>query len=145
MPCHSRRHTQPRIGINIGAAEVAFGQLIHHIIVFGQQLTRHIKRHCIFAMRIDDAAQLIGNIGGRLIPICPHTANTRIQESTFRTHGFAECRAFDTQATKIGWMLRIALNQQGLLFARMARVDFGQYTAADTAIGTSGFDHAMML
>ena len=144
MPRHRRRHTQPRVGIDVAGANKAFGEFIDHIIIFGQQLARHIKRHCIRAMFGNNRAELIGYILGRLRPIGPYPANGWIQQTAFRTHSFAKGRAFHAQAPKVSRMIGITLDDQGLLGLRLAGIALGQHATTDPAIGASGFDHAVM-
>ena len=49
-----RRHAQPRIGIDIGAADKSLHQLVGDVIVFGQQLPGQIERDRVRAVARDD-------------------------------------------------------------------------------------------
>jgi len=40
---HGRRHAQPRIGVDVGGAQEALGQLVGGVIILGQQLAGQVE------------------------------------------------------------------------------------------------------
>ena len=43
VPGHGRCHAQPRVGVDVGRADVALHELVGDVIVLGQQLARHVE------------------------------------------------------------------------------------------------------
>jgi len=64
----ARRHAQPRVGVDIGAADEALHQLVGDVIVLGQQLARDVERDRIGAGRGDRLTKGLGDEIERLIP-----------------------------------------------------------------------------
>ena len=65
---HRAAHAQARVGVYVVAAHQALGQFVEDVIVFGEQLARHIKAHRIRAVLADDAGELCGRLAERRIP-----------------------------------------------------------------------------
>ena len=56
---HGAAHAQARIGVNVVGANQAFGELVKGVIVFSQQLARHIKAHGIWPVLLNDAGKVL--------------------------------------------------------------------------------------
>ncbi len=136
-----RRHAQPRIGVDIGAADEPLHQFVGDVIVLGQQLPREIKRHRAGAVARDDVMQAVGDVVERVAPghafhdsLGPLVATDHRMEQTARkAERFAERRSLGAQPSEIGGMLGIAGNRSTAI-----AVGRCQHAAADAAIGTGG-------
>ena len=65
---HGGGHAQPRVGVDVGAADETFHQLVGDVIILGQQLPGDIERHGIRAMLGDDLIEAAGDLIQRFIP-----------------------------------------------------------------------------
>ena len=131
-----RRHAQPRIGIDIGAADESLHQLVGDVIILGQQLPGEIERHRTGAVARDDVREAMRDMVERVGPGHPlhgalAAADHRIEQPVLKPEGFAERRALRAQPAEIGGMLGIARYRRAA-FAVGRR----QHAAADAAIGT---------
>ena len=129
-----RRHAQARIGVDIGRADIAFGQLVDGVIVFGEQLARYIKGHRVRAVFVDYGVELLRHGVEGLVPgdgpqrAVP--AHPGFEQPAFQPEGFTKRRAFRAEAPGIGRMGGVALDRQP---ARAATL--GRHAAAHPTIG----------
>ena len=63
-----RRHAQPRIGVDVVGADQSLGQLVEGVIVFGEQLARHIERDAVGPMLFDGCGEARGEAVERVVP-----------------------------------------------------------------------------
>jgi hypothetical protein len=108
-----RRHAQPRIGIDIGAADESLHQLVGDVIILGQQLPGEIKRHRVRAVARDDVLEAMRDMVERVGPGHPFhgalaAADHRIEQTAIRAQRFAERRTLRAQPSEIGGVLGIA-------------------------------------
>ena len=54
-----RRHAQPRVGVDVGRADVALHELVGDVVVLGQQLAGDVERHGLRPVLVDDAAERV--------------------------------------------------------------------------------------
>ena len=133
-----RRHAEPRIGVDIGAADETLHQLVGDVIILGQQLSREIERHRARAVALDDMGKAMRDMVERVAPGHPlhgalAAADHRMKQPVLEAQRFAQRRAFRAQPPEIGGMFAIARNR------RTAKaVGRRQHPAADAAIGTGG-------
>ena len=125
-------HAQPRIGIDIAAADKAFHQLIGGVVILGENLPGNINGNRIRAVFIDHPLELTGDFVQRRIPACPLSGDLWIQQPIFKTDRVTQCRTFGTQPAKIGRMRRISGNGYRTVGLRRR-----QNATADTTIRTS--------
>ena len=135
---HRRGHAQPRIGIDVGAADVALHELVGDVVVLGQQLSRDIQGHGIRTMFGDDGRELARHLVKRLIPryllqCALRIAHLRMQQTAIQIHRFGEGRAFHAQAAEVGGMLHVALHADAAIVLERSR-----HAAAHAAVGAGG-------
>ena len=133
-----RRHAQPRIGVDIGAADESLHQLVGDVIILGQQLPGQIERHRAGTVALDDMREAMRDMVERVAPGHPlhgalAAADHRIEQPVLKAQRFAERRAFRAQPSEIGGMFGIARYRRAA-----AAVGRRQHAAADAAIGTGG-------
>ncbi len=139
---HRGRHAQPRIGIDIGAADESLHQLVGDVIVLGQQLAGQIERDRVRAVALDDVREAMRDMVERVAPGHPlhgslAAADHRMQQPVFEPERFTERRALRAQPAEIGGMLGIARDRR-----TAAAVGRRHDAAADAAIGAGGADGA---
>ncbi len=135
VSCDRRRHAQPRIRIDIRAADIALHQFVSDVVVFGEQLSRDIERHRVRPVFRDDARKPACYRSYRITPrYFGYRTSFRIaqfwrKQTAFESYCIAQSGAFHAQTAKVRWMRFIACNRNfGCAFRR--RVD----TTADAAI-----------
>ena len=132
------RHAQPRIGIDIGAADKSLHQLVGDVIVFGQKLSGQIERDRVRTVALDDVGETMRDMVERVAPghalhDALAAADHRMQQPVLEPEGFAERRALRAQPAEIGGMLGIARDR------RTAVAVWRRHNAAaDAAIGAGG-------
>src|SRR6266851_1894518 len=131
MSRHRRRHAQPRIAVDVGRTDEPLHQLVGYIVVFGQELTRHIERHRIGTMLFYRTAEALCDRVERDIPLDICTTHLRTQQTALQADGIAERTTFRTQRAPIRRVLRIAK------YLRNAVCHPGQHPTAYPAIGAS--------
>ena len=130
------RHAEPRIGVDIGAADETLHQLVGDVIILGQQLPGEIERHRAGAVALDDMGEAMRDMVERIAPGHPlhgalAAADHRIEQPVLEAERLAERRALRAQPSEIGGMLGIAGNRRAAVAVRRR-----QHAAADAAIGT---------
>jgi hypothetical protein len=130
-----RRHAEARIGIDIGAADESLHQLVGDVIVLGQKLPGEIERDRAGSVALDDVRETMRDMVERVAPGRPlhgalAAADHRVEQPVLEAERFAERRAFRTQPSEIGGMLRIAGDRSA-----PTAVCCRQDAAADAAIG----------
>jgi len=138
VACDRRGHAQPRIGVDIGAADEPLHQLVGDVVILGQQLAGEIERDCAGTVARDDVLEPVRDMVERVAP--GHAlhgplaaADHRIEQPVGQAERLAERRALRTQPAEIGGMLGIARDRSTAPPVRRR-----QYAAADAAIGTGG-------
>ena len=63
-----RGHAEPRIGIDIGAADESLHQLVGDVVILGQQLAGEIERHRAGAIARDDVLEPVRDMVERIAP-----------------------------------------------------------------------------
>jgi hypothetical protein len=109
-----RGHAQARVGVDVVGADQTLGQLVEHIVVFGQQLPGNVEGNAVRPMRGDDFGKAVGGmIEGRI----PADALSRLsalptqfgmQQAVIRTRRQMQSGALGAQTTEVGRMLGIA-------------------------------------
>ena len=137
-------HAQPRIGIDIGAADESLHQLVGDVIVLGQQLAGEIERDRAGTVARDDVLEAVRDMVERVAP--GHAlhgalaaADHRMQQAVLEAQRLAERRALRAQPAEIGGMLGIARNRRAA-----PAVGRRENAAADAAIGAGGADGAQV-
>ena len=138
MAGHRGRHAQPRIRVDIGAADKALHQLVGNVIVFGQQLSGKIERDRIRAIARHDVGKamrdMVERIGpGDLLHRAFAAADHGIEQSIFEAERFAERRTLRAQPAEIRRVRGIARDRCATTAVRRC-----QHAATDAAIGTGG-------
>ena len=133
-----RRHAQPRIGVDVAAADKALHQLVGDVVILGQQLPGEIERHRAGAVALDDVRKAMRDMVECVAPGHPlhgalAAADHRIEQPAFDAQRLAERRAFRAQPSEIGGMFGIARDRSAAAVVRCR-----QHAAADAAIGTGG-------
>ncbi len=133
-----RRHAQPRIGVDIGAADETLHQLVGDVVILGQQLAGEIERHRTRPVALDDMGKAVRDMIERVAPCHPlhdalAAADHRIEQPVFDPQRLAERRALRTQLPEIGGVFGIARDRRPAVAVRRR-----QYAAADAAIGAGG-------
>ena len=118
VPCHGRRHTQTRIGIDIGRADETLHQLVGDVIVFAQHLARYIERHRIRPVFRDRFRERLCHMIQRAVPIGVGPVNARGHQPVRQTHRFGQSRSFGTQTPEVRRMVRIPFDGQATLPVR---------------------------
>ncbi len=129
-------HAQPRIGIDIGAADESLHQLVGDVVILGQQLPGEIERHRARAVARDDVLEAVRDVIERVGPghplhIALAAADHRIKQAILKAQRFAERRAFRAEPSEIGGMLGIARDR-----GTAAAIRRREHAAADAAIRT---------
>ena len=119
------RHAQPRIGIDIGAADESLHQLVGDVIVLGQHLPGQIERDRVRAVARDDVRKAMRDMVERVAPGHPlhdalAAADHRIEQAVLKTQGFAERRALRAQPSEIGGMFGIARYRRAAVAVRLS-------------------------
>ena len=65
---HGGRHAQARIGVDVGAADVALHELVRDVVILGQDLARDVQRHRVRPVLGDDAREAGGHRIECLVP-----------------------------------------------------------------------------
>ena len=110
---HARRHAQPGIGVDVGGADEALGELVDDVIVLGQNLAGDIEGHRIRPMLADDSAKTVRDMIECRIPARFLPVDDGSQQPPFEADGLGQRRAFPAQPPEIGGMQRIAPNGNG--------------------------------
>ena len=130
-----RRHAQPRIGVDIGAADEALHQLVGDVVILGQELAGDVERHRVGPMIGHGLGEAGRDAIERLVPACIAAADLRIQQSSIGSERVAERRALRAEPAVIGGMVRVAGDRA---------VGRDAQPAADAAIGARGADQAAL-
>ncbi len=130
------RHAQPGVGIDIGAADEAFHQLVGDVVVLRQELARNVERHCVRTVALYDVSEVLRDPCEGVVPARPLAIDLRIQEALFEADRVGQRRAFRAQAAKVRGMLRIARDLDGATVGSAP----SQNPAANPAIGTGRAD-----
>ena len=135
-----RGHAEPRIGVDIGAADEALHQLVGDVVVFGQQLAGEIERDRARAVARDDVLEAVRDMVERVAPGHPlhgplAAADHRIEQPVGQAERLAERRSLRAQPAEIGGMRGIARYRRPAPPVRRR-----QNAAADAAIGAGGAD-----
>ena len=135
VACDAGGHAQARVGVDIGAADIALHQFVGDVVIFGQQLTRDVKRHRIRTMRGDGCRKPGGNQIQRAVPGGRRAVNARGDQAARCGQGFTQCRPLDAKPAPVGRVIGVALDLHPALV-----VGRGDHAATDTAIGAGGAD-----
>ena len=97
-----RCHAQPRVGIDVGAADESLHQLVGHVVVLGQELPREVERHRLRPVLGDHAREAVGDARQRLVPARAPAIDHRVQQATREPAGLAQRGALRRRAAR-GW------------------------------------------
>ena len=128
---HARRHAQPRIGIDVGGADEALGELVDDVIVLGQNLAGDVEGDRIRPMLADYPAKTFRDMIERRIPARFLPVDHGCEQPALEADGLGERRAFGAQPPEIGRMQRIAADGH-----RARGIPVSDDAAADAAIRT---------
>ena len=101
VPRHGRSHAQARIRIDIGAADVAFHELVGDVIVFREELTRDVERHRIRATFINEPGENRRDFRQGFVPAGAPSANLRVQQPAVQVERFSERGSLGAQPTEV--------------------------------------------
>ncbi len=132
MPGDAGCHAEPRIRVDIGGAEKAFGELVDDVIILGQQLAGDIEGDRLRPVLGDRRLKAMCDEIERLVPFRIAAGNFWTQQATGQAERFAERRAFGAEPAGIGGMIRIA---------RDVSIPVDDHAAADATIGAGGARH----
>jgi hypothetical protein len=133
MAGDGRGHAQPRVGVDVGAADEAFHQLVGDVVVLGEELPGAIERHRVRSALGDGSCENGGDAIERFIPAGTSPLNLWDEQAPIARKCFAERRAFRAEAAVVGGMIGIT---------RDTGVSSDAQPAAHAAIGARGADHA---
>ena len=68
---------QPRVGVDVAAADKALHQLVGDIIILGEELPGDVERHRIGTVFGDCPGEALGDQIERRVPACVPSANLR--------------------------------------------------------------------
>src|SRR6185369_17573513 len=127
-------HAQPRIGVDIGAADETLHQLVGDVVILAQQLSGEIERHGSGTVTRDDMLEPMRNVVERIAPGDPlhralAAADHRMEQTAGKPQGLSERRALRAEPAEIGGMIRIARYR-----CSAAAIGCSQYAASDAAI-----------
>jgi hypothetical protein len=131
-PATDGRHAQPRIGVDIGAADEALHQLVGDVIVLGQQLPGEIERDRVRARARDDALKPSADASSAL---SQSDANVRLlpqhrmQQTAVEPSVSPSAEPFGAEPPKFAGC------SGSPAITRAARRPVAQHAAADAAIG----------
>ncbi len=91
---HRRGHAQPRVGVDVGRADVALHQLIGDIVVLRHQLAGHIKGDRVRTMLIDGLAQSRRDMSQGGVPFDRFATNAGAGQPPLMADGFPERQPF---------------------------------------------------
>ena len=99
------RHAQPRIGIDIGAADESLHQLVGDVIILGQQLPGQIERDRAGAIARDDVREAMRDMVERIAPGHPlhralAAADHRIEQPALRGRAFRRVPSLSSRAVR---------------------------------------------
>ena len=66
---HRGRHAKPGVRIDVAGAQSTLGELVGHVVILGQQLTRDIQGHRLRPMRIQHATKTTRHVIQRGVPV----------------------------------------------------------------------------
>ncbi len=118
---HRGAHAQARVGVDVIGADQPFGQLVKHIVVFGEQLARNIKCHGIRAMGLDNLGKSVHHMVECRVPTdalfggVTRQAGLRVQAPRIQLGSQVQGRALGAQAAIVGRMFRVAFDVHNLL------------------------------
>ena len=133
MAGHRRRHAEPRIGVDIAAADETLHQLVGDVIILGQELAGDVERDRVRPVLGDGPAEARGDAVERFVPARIAAADLRIEQPSVAARACRRARRPWSTAGR-NWP-----DGPDLRTARRRR---RAYAAADAAIGTGGADHA---
>ena len=123
------RHAQARIGVDIGAADEAFHQLVGDIVVLGQALAGDIEGHAVRPVQRDGLAEARGDQAQRVVQRRGLAGDRRCREPGGVVKGRAEGRAFGTKPAAVRGVGGVG---------RDGAAGPSDHAAANTAIGACG-------
>ena len=136
VPRDRRRHAQARIGVDVGAADEAFHQLVGHVVIFRQKLAGDVQRDGVWAVSSNDLSKTIGDQVERLVPAGGSAANLRLQQTVVVHERLAKRRPLGAKPAAIGGMVGVAAY-------RSVRGD--DHSAPNAAIGARRLNGGTML
>jgi hypothetical protein len=104
------RHAQAGIGVDIGAADEAFHQLVGDVIVFGQQLAGDVEGDRVGAVFGDHFAEAGGYGSERFVPGGLIAVHLRVEQPAFQTEGFTQGAPLGAEPAEIGRVLLVTGN-----------------------------------
>ena len=105
---HGRGHAQARVGVDVGGAEKALGQLVRDVIVLGQQLARDVERHGIRPVRADGGLERGGDGIQRRVPAHPTAGDLGVEQAAFEAQRLAEGGTLGAEPAEIGGVVGVA-------------------------------------
>jgi hypothetical protein len=91
---HARRHAQPGIGVDVGRADEALGELVDDVIVLGQNLAGDIEGDRIRPMLADDFGKTVRDMIERRIPAGFLPIDDGREQPPLETDGLGQRRTF---------------------------------------------------
>ena len=130
-----RGHAQTRVGVDVGAADVALHELVGDVVILGEQLPRNIEGDRVRAVAFDHAAKALGNGVQRAVPVHLAAVHARPQQSPLGAQGLGERGALGAQSAAVRGMIRIAAHAVATAGRRLR-----QHAAAHATVGTGRGD-----
>ena len=94
-----RGHAEPRIGVDIGAADKSLHQLVGDVIVLGQKLAGDVERHRVRPMIGYGLRESAGDTVERFVPARIAAADLRIKQPA---HRWRACRRAPRPSSRAG-------------------------------------------
>ena len=133
-------HAQPRVAVDVVAADQRLHGLVEDVVVLGEQLAGDVEGHRVGAVAAYRVGEAVGGVGDRLVPadaparLGAGAAQLGVEQAGLGARGEVERRALGAQPAEVGRMRRVAAHAGDL-----PAVVFDQHAAADAAVGAGGF------
>jgi hypothetical protein len=104
------RHAQTGIGVDVGAADEAFHQLVGDVIVFGQQLAGDVEGDRVGAVPLDHFAEAPRYRGERFVPGGLPAVHLGVEQPAFQIEGFTQGAPLGAEPAEIGRVILVTGN-----------------------------------
>ena len=102
------RHAQTRVSVDVRRAHEAFHEFVGDVIIFGEHLTRDVKRDRVRPVLLDRLAKAASDEADRLAPGRARAIDHRMEQPSFLCQRVGERSALDAEAPEICRMRPIA-------------------------------------
>ena len=138
-------HAEPRVRLDLVGADEALGQLVRQVLRLQRHLPRHVQRHGVGTVGVDQLPQPAAHLGDRLAGgaglwrgAAGGADHRGLQPSGRGEHGRAG-GPLGAQPAPIRRVLLVAGDLGDPAASGLVGLDLQQHAAADAAVGTGGF------